>query len=95
MSKKAEILPYDWSADGKSLLISQPSREHQRYEIWILGIGSDQSARKTATDPAQDLFQSHFSPDGRGIVFEATRHERVQSTIFAMRTMGGTMDSHH
>jgi len=84
-----ELLPYDWSPDGKSLLISQFNHHNDRYEIWILSVGPDRVRRRIAFDPAYGLFQPHSSPDGRWIVFEAARPDRVESTIFAMAATGG------
>jgi Tol biopolymer transport system component len=87
--KKLEVMPFDWSPGDRSLLVTQPNRDNHRYEIWTVAVGPERSARKIASDPAYDLFQGHFSPDGRWIVFEATRPDRVESTIYAMATTGG------
>ena len=95
---------YDWSSDGKWVLaslgmIAGPNRwmegsGTQRFEVWLLpvpAIGSHeaQEARKIISDPAYDLFQSHFSPDGRWIVFEAVRFSPVESTLYVMPAAGG------
>jgi Tol biopolymer transport system component len=64
----------DWPPDGKSILVAQ---NLQRNDIWLLTVAdaphAEISARKIVSDPAYDLFQSRFSPDGRWIVFEAFR----------------------
>ena len=43
------------------------------------------------SDPAYDVFQSHFSPDGRWIVFQAGRNldEGVESTLHVISAAGG------
>ena len=63
-------------------------------EIWRLpvvaaGSHAEPEARKIIADPAYDLFQSHFSPDGRWIVFEAIRFSPVESTLYVMPAAGG------
>jgi len=65
----------------------------QRFEVWRLPIVAAGShapeARKIISDPGYDLFQPHFSPDGRWIVFEAIRFSPVESTLYVMPAAGG------
>jgi Tol biopolymer transport system component/DNA-binding winged helix-turn-helix (wHTH) protein len=84
---------YDWTADGKWLLASLESSDTHG-EIWLMpvvaaGSHAGPEARKIISDPAYDLFQSHFSPDGRWIVFEAVRYSPVESTLYVMPAAGG------
>ena len=45
-----------------------------------------QQSRRITSNPDYDLFQGHFSPDGRWIVFEAVRdHTDAQCTIHTLR----------
>jgi Tol biopolymer transport system component/DNA-binding winged helix-turn-helix (wHTH) protein len=81
------LQPYDWSTDGRSLLISQLNHDNQRWEIWAVDITSAQSAGKIASSPEYDLWQGHFSPDGRWILFGANRG--AESTIFLISAAGG------
>jgi len=77
----------DWSGDGKWLLISQ---EHS---VWLLPVASrpnaEAAAQKVTSSPAYDLYQCHFSPDGRWIVFEAVRSSPIESTLYVMAATGG------
>jgi Tol biopolymer transport system component/DNA-binding winged helix-turn-helix (wHTH) protein len=88
-SKKLELLPYDWSPDGKSLLVSQRRSDRAKFEMWTFPVGRDREPQKIASTPDQDLFQGHFSPDSRWIAFESARSEKVESTIFVMPASGG------
>ena len=84
-------VPYDWSADGKWLLISQTNAGTSRNEVWAVptavGMHAEAAARKILSDPAYDFFQGHFSSDGRWIVFEATSGS--ESKIYAISAAGG------
>jgi Tol biopolymer transport system component len=90
-----ERVVYDWSPDGKSLLISQPSVD-SREEVWLLPVASapnaETAARKIVSDPRYDLWQAHFSPNGRWIVFEAVANspKAAQSALFVVPAAGGS-----
>ena len=85
---KLHIQPFDWSLDGRSILGSQLNHDSHHYEIWAVDIDEvAQPARKIASAPDYDLWQGHFSPDGRWILFEANRGG--ESTIFLMSAAGG------
>jgi Tol biopolymer transport system component len=64
---------FDWSADGKRLLITQVNSAG-RVEIFVLPVAAaphaEAASRKIISDQAHDFYQSHFSPDDRWIVFE-------------------------
>jgi len=88
-------LVFDWSSDGKEILVTQPNRETQRIEVWRLALAdaphAESGARKVISDPAYDIFQPHLSPDGRWILFEATRAlpQAPESTLYVTSTNGG------
>src|SRR5207247_1010245 len=92
-SKVTDSLPYDWSPDGKWLLTTRRNASTGRAEIWAVpttaGIESETAARKIISHPAYDIYQSHFSPDGRWIVFVATSPTGFESTIYAVLVAGG------
>jgi hypothetical protein len=82
-SENGGIGIYDWSLDGKWLLVSKAGGD-AREEIWMLPLASaphaETSGRKIASDPKYDLWQAKFSPNGRWIAFEAvTNSSRVPS----------------
>jgi len=91
--KVADSLPYGWSPDGKWLLTSRRNASTGRTEIWAVPTTADVQSgiadRKVISDPAYDLYQSHFSPDGRWIVFEATSPTGFESTIYVISASGG------
>ena len=96
---------YDWSADGKQLLVGQesgdplgwsPSQNARRPgEIWLRSASpaanSGPAARKIISNPEHDLYQPHFSPNGRWIVFEAIRSQptRTESILYVTEAAGG------
>jgi len=82
---------FDWSPDGKSVLVSRyidptPS-------IWQLfvypSLSGKSSAREIISDPNYELYQAHFSPDGRWIVVNAVKN-LLTSTIYAIPAAGGS-----
>jgi len=88
---------FDWSRDGKSLLVSTPDSERGQWEIWEMpatGPNANAKARKLVScDSKTNLWQSRYSPDGRWILFEAEERKSNlhQSTIYVTpATEGGT-----
>jgi Tol biopolymer transport system component/DNA-binding winged helix-turn-helix (wHTH) protein len=85
---------WDWSPLGQLLLVGQNS-DQKRSEIWVVPLAAapraETAARKIASDPAYDLFQSRFSPDGRWVVFEGVRNTptRLESALYVMSAAGG------
>jgi Tol biopolymer transport system component/DNA-binding winged helix-turn-helix (wHTH) protein len=86
---------WDWSRDGRELLVPHKGVETHRAEVWVLPITEAPhaalAARKIISDPAYDVYQSHFSPDGRWIVFETGRNldRGVESTVRVISATGG------
>ena len=84
--------PYDWSPDGGSLLVVAADTKS---EVWLVPVGAaphaETEARKIISDPKYDLYQPHFSPDGRWIVFEAGANlpTIVESTLYVVPAAGG------
>ena len=95
---------FDWSPDGNQLLITQVNT-HRRVEIWLLTVNAaphaEASARKIIADPGYDFYQSHFSPDGQWIVFQAVANSpsAAESTLYVIPAAGGQWiritDGHH
>jgi Tol biopolymer transport system component/DNA-binding winged helix-turn-helix (wHTH) protein len=86
--------PTDWSPDGKWLLVThRNSATDPAVEILPLEAApqAETKARIVAHDPAYFLFQGHFSPDGRWIVFGAGRSgpTATESTLYVVPESGG------
>jgi Tol biopolymer transport system component/DNA-binding winged helix-turn-helix (wHTH) protein len=65
---------YDWSSDGKQLLASLESSDTHRMEIYLLSADPTAVGRTTARkiiSERADLWQPHFSPDEKWVVFVA------------------------
>ena len=82
---------YDWSRDGRQLLVSQAAEGREPLEIWSLPTSEqvEPQARRIAGDPALNLYQPHFSADQRWIVFEALKERERQSVLFVIPANGG------
>jgi Tol biopolymer transport system component/DNA-binding winged helix-turn-helix (wHTH) protein len=86
---------FDWSRDGKSLLLSRDNPQGHQSEIWTMpatGTDAEANARKlVACDTKTNLWQSRYSPDGRWIVFEAelNKSNGHQSMIYVTPATGG------
>ena len=95
-SSALDEIVYDWSPDGERLLLAlEEVTTTTVTEIWLLPVGSaaapqTPAAQKIISDPSYDLWQSHFSPDGRWIVFEAVRYSpKTESAIYVVPAAGG------
>ncbi len=89
-----QMYVYDWSSDGKQLLVAQEQEEDRTHEIWLRSsapMPNSEPARRIISNPAYHLYQPHFSPDGRWIVFEAIRSQPtlIESTLYVTPATGG------
>ena len=93
-SSKSDWLVYDWSSDGRTLLVSRQVGEH--HEIWQMPLAaapySDNAAKQIAASPTYELWQPHYSPNGRWIVFQAAFNTAtgVESTLYVVPARGGS-----
>jgi Tol biopolymer transport system component len=89
-----ERVVYDWSTDGAWLLVSQVATD-TRAEVWLLPVAAaphaETAARKIISDPKYDLWQPHFSPNRRWIVFEAVTNSPTiaESALYMVPAAGG------
>ena len=85
---------YDWSPDGEWLLMTTENASG-RDESWLLPVAArphaERAARRIVSDPACNLYEEHFSPNGRWIAFLAIRSRPggTESTIYVMSAAGG------
>ena len=92
---------WDWSRDGKELLVAQYRGETHRAEVWGLPIAgaphAEAAARKIISDPLYDVFQSQYSPDERWIIFETARSspQRVESALHVIPATGGLLGPYY
>jgi len=92
---KTALLVYDWSSDGKSILVSRADAGHLS-EIWEMPLAkaphAESAARQIAADPAYSIFQPHYSPNGRWILFEAVSNTPTSavSKLYVIPTGGGS-----
>jgi len=78
----------DWSSDGKWLLTSS----HEG--IWLVPLAAaphaETAAQRIISDPAYQLYQPHFSPNGQWILFEAVSNSpQPESTLYVVPASGG------
>jgi Tol biopolymer transport system component/DNA-binding winged helix-turn-helix (wHTH) protein len=93
-SYKHGLFLYDWSPNGKQLLLTQETSD---YTIQISTLSaiplrhSEPAFRKIAAKADHNLWQPHFSPDGRWVVFldQSTHLASTQSIIQVTSATGG------
>jgi Tol biopolymer transport system component len=88
------IAPYDWSPDGRNILAARWDSTHHA-EVWLIPISArpnaETASRRLITGSGCDLWQPHFSPDARWIVFEAVAElpTAVESKLYVAPAGGG------
>ena len=92
-SRQSYPFVYDWSPDGKWLLMSDnnaPRATKSGYCPWRPN-HMPNARRAGISDPAYDLYDEHFSPNGRWIAFNPVRSQPsgAESTIYVMSAAGG------
>jgi len=91
-----DVLVYDWSPDGKQLLLSRSNADTHRHEVWALPLAAaphaEAVAHRITSDPTYDLYQPHFSPDGHWILFEAVTDTPTggESALYVIPATGGS-----
>lgn len=89
----------DWSSDGQWILATMPHPTSRKaYQISLLPVsaapGAEVQARVLISDPEYSLWNAHFSPDQRWILFQGvTVNEKVTepslSTVYVAPAAGG------
>ena len=87
---------YDWSHDGKQLLVSQETSDHLMQISLLSAVPVSKygpAARKIVSNPAYSLWEPHFSPDGGWVVFNAiisrSQPTRSESILYVTPATGG------
>jgi Tol biopolymer transport system component/DNA-binding winged helix-turn-helix (wHTH) protein len=88
------LIVFDWSSDGKSLLVSEQNDQTGKTEIWrepVPGTDNSPSRKRIVSRPDCDFWQEKLSPDGKWIAFEAIcdNPRGFSSTIFVVPADGG------
>jgi eukaryotic-like serine/threonine-protein kinase len=76
-------IPWDWSPDGKALLFGTSDDPSKPLRGVVRQLDLDSLSATTFLDDLEfDLWQAHFSHDGRWVTFNATPLERNSSRIY-------------
>jgi Tol biopolymer transport system component len=92
---KTMLVPFDWSPDGNSILCSRVTTERDHADVWQIPVSAkphaEAAARVIISDPRYDLWQPHFSWDGKWIVFIAVNNSpnEFESGIHVIPASGG------
>jgi hypothetical protein len=87
---------WDWSPDGKWILVSRTDDPINEAEILALPVAAapaaETASRRIASSPGAGLWQAYFSPNGRWIVFEAATRlpTKGESRLYVVPAAGGT-----
>ncbi|MEO7270467.1 MAG: winged helix-turn-helix domain-containing protein [Vicinamibacterales bacterium] len=85
---QSDFLPFDWASDGRTIL-GTCGRPGAVCSVDLTA--PDRSPVIVASDPRFSLFQAHFSPDARWIVFFAQdMKEGGRSRLYVVPASGGT-----
>jgi Tol biopolymer transport system component len=80
LSTSNDVLPNDWSPDGRFLLYSERA-PNTRMDLWVLaarGVGSDPPRGTPFVRTQWDENFARFSPDGRWVVYQSNQTGRYE-----------------
>jgi serine/threonine protein kinase/Tol biopolymer transport system component len=85
---------YDWSLDGRSLLVGACWTPGSRVGLWLLPLSgaphAETQMRLVTSNPGYNLWQGQYSPDGRWISFNAVSATGITgSAINVVAAAGG------
>lgn len=88
------LVPSDWSRDGTALLATCELGKNRELGICRLALdaapAADQQMRIITSRAERSLWQAHYSPDDRWIVFSAFRDKDIRtSNLYVMPAAGG------
>jgi serine/threonine protein kinase len=70
------LLPTDWSPDGRNIVFSAPTRE-TRNDLWLLPLGGGQKPTKFIASPADEM-HGNFSPDGHLVAYTSNESGKFE-----------------
>ncbi len=90
---RPQIIPADWSADGRWLLGGCPQPATRRVQTCMIDVtenAAPRMVRRLTNDPVHNHFEQRFSPDGRWISFIAVNGaDAGVSQVLIMPANGG------
>lgn len=69
------LMPTDWSSDGRYLLFSVPSGEN--FNLWLLSLDSARKPVKFLSSPSNEM-HGNFSPDGGLVAYSSDESGRIE-----------------
>jgi eukaryotic-like serine/threonine-protein kinase len=69
------VLLWDWSPDGRHLLIS--ARPSSDYDLWLLSLAGDEKPMSFLSAPGEQ-WHGNFSPDGRLVAYSSNESGRFE-----------------
>jgi eukaryotic-like serine/threonine-protein kinase len=70
------LVPTDWSPDGKSLMFSAPAPASGN-DLWLLPLGGKRSPVKFIASPAEEM-HGNFSPDGKLVAYTSNESGKFE-----------------
>jgi Tol biopolymer transport system component len=74
--QSANLVPTDWSPDGRQIIFSAPSPASGN-DLWLLPLGGDGKAVKFIDSPGEQI-HGNFSPDGRLVAYTSNESGRFE-----------------
>jgi Tol biopolymer transport system component len=88
VSSDDNLLPTDWSADGKLIALQRAPSKEERWSIWLLPVGGSRKPYLWIRSDA-DVQLGKFSPDGRWMAFVSDESGEQQVYIRSLAGAGG------
>ena len=71
------VVPSDWSPDGRHLIFSAPTIPTGSFDLWLLPLAGDAKPMTWLQSPS-DQMHGNFSPDGRFIAYSSNESGRFE-----------------
>ena len=90
-----DLVPYDWSPDGKFLLYTEINTKTRNSDIWVIPGPKDTGERAQPTPFQRTEFDENFetfSPDGNWIVYQSDESGKNEIYVRPFHPGGGAAD---